>query len=185
MDALELLLKRASCAKLTLPKPNQQQMENVIRAALRAPDHAGLKPWNFLIYDNQASLQALGNLFVEAKLRQNPELPTDAVEKTRNLPLRAPMVVVAVAKIQEHQKVPAIEQIVSCGCAVHAMLYALQAQGYAGYWRTGELAYNPHLKTLLGLASTDEIVGFLYVGTPVLSLEKNNSANIADFVDYR
>jgi nitroreductase len=160
-------------------------MEQVFRAALRAPDHAGLKPWQFLVYDNESSLQALGNLFVEAKLRENPNLSSEVIEKTRNLPLRAPMVIVAVAKIQEHPKVPSIEQVLSCGCAVHAMLYALQAQGFAGYWRTGELAFNPHLKTLLGVGTNDEIVGFLYVGTPQISLVKSDVVAIDKFVEFR
>lgn len=185
MEALELLLSRTSCGKLTAPAPNAKIMQTVFQSALRAPDHAGLKPWKFLVYDNEASLKALGETFVEAKRAVDPNISEEAIEKTRNLPLRAPMVIIAVAKIQEHPKVPAIEQVVSCGCAVHAMLFALQAQGYAGYWRTGELAFNPHLKEKLGIDEADEIVGFLYVGTPIINALKENSSSIEDFVEYR
>ncbi len=185
MEALELLLSRTSCGKLTAPAPGKEVMQTVFHAALRAPDHAGLKPWKFLVYDNEASLKALGETFVEAKLAADPDLESAVIEKTRNLPLRAPMVIIAVARIQEHPKVPAIEQVVSCGCAVHAMLYALQAQGFAGYWRTGELAFNPHLKKKLGVDEADEIVGFLYIGTPLINAIKENSSALEDFVEYR
>ncbi len=185
MEALDLLLSRTSCGKLTAPAPDAGVMQNVFRAALRAPDHAGLKPWRFLVYDNDASLRELGHLFVEAKLAVDANLPAEAIEKTKNLPLRAPMVIVAVAKIQEHPKVPAIEQVVSCGCAVHGMLYALQAQGFAGYWRTGELAFNSHLKEKLGIKAEDEIVGFLYIGTPLINATRHDSTHIDDFVEYR
>jgi len=33
-------------------------------------------------------------------------------------------------------------------------------------WRTGELAYNEQVKQGLGISEQDEIVGFLYIGTP-------------------
>ncbi|MDF5479257.1 nitroreductase family protein, partial [Vibrio parahaemolyticus] len=49
MDALDLLLNRRSIAKLSAPAPEGKALENIIRAGLRAPDHAGLTPWRFVI----------------------------------------------------------------------------------------------------------------------------------------
>lgn len=49
MDALDLLLNRRSIAKLSGPAPEGHVLENIIRAGLRAPDHAGLTPWRFVI----------------------------------------------------------------------------------------------------------------------------------------
>ncbi|NVJ51283.1 MAG: nitroreductase family protein, partial [Gammaproteobacteria bacterium] len=77
---------------------------------------------------------------------------------------------------QEHPKVPAIEQAISCGCAVHGMLLAAQAMGYGGYWRTGSLAFNQALKAEFGIKASDEIVGFLYLGTPLVNVEKPSMA---------
>jgi len=34
-------------------------------------------------------------------------------------------------------------------------------------WRTGELSYSPQVAKGLGLADTEELIGFLYVGTPL------------------
>ncbi len=185
MNVLDLLLNRSSCGRLEQPLPNKEQLDVIFKSALRAPDHAGLTPWRFLVYEGQESLTKLGELFLEAKLKLNPELEEAQRNRTLSLPLRAPMVIVAIAPIQEHPKVPAVEQIVSCGCAVQAMLYALQAQGFAGYWRTGELASNVHLKELLGTEAKDEIVGFLYIGTPMISLDKPSNKNVEDFFEYR
>lgn len=40
MDALDLLLNRRSIAKLSDPAPEGVALENIIKAGLRAPDHA-------------------------------------------------------------------------------------------------------------------------------------------------
>jgi len=38
------------------------------------------------------------------------------------------------------------------------------ALGYGGFWRTGDAAYDDHVKQSFGLTADDEIVGFLYLG---------------------
>ena len=66
----------------------------------------------------------------------------------------------------EHPKVPAVEQVASTGAAAQSMLLALQALGYGGVLLTGPNAHDPFVKDALGLKAEDEIVGFLYIGTP-------------------
>ncbi len=181
MDALDLLLSRSSCGKLEAPAPEGEELQTVYRAALRAPDHKGLRPWKFLVYRGEESLNRLGQLFLDAKLAADPELSDKARDKALAMPHRAPMVIVAVAEYLEHPKVPAIEQALSCGCAVHGMLLSLQALGYAGYWRTGDLAFNKNLKQRLGVKDSDEIVGFLYIGTPKVTINKPDQVQPEDF----
>ncbi len=181
MDALDLLLSRSSCGKLEAPAPEGEELQTIYRAALRAPDHKGLRPWKFLVFRGEEALNRLGQKFLDAKLKTDPELSDKAREKALNMPHRAPMVIIAVAEYQQHPKVPAIEQALSCGCAVHGMLLALQALGYSGYWRTGELAFNKALKQSLGVKQSDEIVGFLYMGTPKVSVTKPDMVEPEDF----
>ena len=38
--------------------------------------------------------------------------------------------------------------------------------GFGAMWRTGDPAYDARVKEALGLAATDAIVGFIYLGTP-------------------
>ncbi len=44
-------------------------------------------------------------------------------------------------------------------------MLAAPALGYGAMWKTGAPAYDPTVKTALGLAEDDEIIGFLYIGT--------------------
>ena len=169
MDALTLLHSRNSAPKLTEPAPTGEALENMLKAALRAPDHARLQPWRFLTIQGEARAR-LGELFVGAEQLRlaaagEPPMERDACDRLAAKALRAPLIIVVIAALKEHPKVPALEQLLSAGCAAHGILLAAHAQGYAGIWRTGGNAYDPEVKRGLGLSETEEIVGYLYLGT--------------------
>jgi len=46
------------------------------------------------------------------------------------------------------------------------LLLAAHAQGLGAVWRTGDFAYDPYLAKALGLTGDEQILGFIYVGTP-------------------
>ena len=111
----------------------------------------------------------LGETMVEALRQRDPDVPQSVLDKERSRPLRAPVIVIVAATVQESQKIPAIEQIVSAGTAAQNILLAAHALGFGGFWRTGAPAYDEHIKTALGLERGHTIVGFLYLGTPIES----------------
>lgn len=165
MDTLEALHKRTSCPRLIEPGPSAEQLENICKAALRAPDHALLTPWRFLLVRDE-SRNKLGELFVDAA-KQNTPVPSEAKLASIALkPLRAPLVIVCIAAIKDHPKVPPIEQELSAAAATQNMLLAAFAQNLGAMWRTGSMAYNPIVKKGLGLKDNEKICGFLYLGTP-------------------
>lgn len=166
MDALDLLINRVSCPQLQAPAPSGEALENMLAAALRAPDHARLRPWEFVLFEGQAREQ-LGELIAASMVEEKPTSTPEELARARGLPLRAPMLIAVVAKLREHPKAPAIEQILSAGCCALNLLLAARAQGFGGIWRTGFPATSPAVKRGLGLADSDEIVGYLYLGTPV------------------
>lgn len=183
MDALTLLHERNSMGKLMAPAPDAEQMEALYQAALRAPDHAELTPWRFVEFTG-AGLERLGELFAKAERTKSPAGDEAAQASAAKKPLRAPMVVAVIAKVTpEHPKVPRVEQVVSAGCAAHAMLYAAQAQGLGGMWRTGGYAFDATVHAGLGMEEHDELVGFLYLGTPGGRLKPLASRVSADFVE--
>ncbi|NND67407.1 MAG: nitroreductase [Halioglobus sp.] len=163
-DLLRLLKERNSAPKLTDPAPGPAELEEIFQAALRAPDHAWLRPWRFLTIAGERRA-ALGELLERCLVARNPEADETARTKALNAPMRAPLVVVAIVKLSEHPKVPHVEQRLSAGCAAQGILLATQALGYAGIWRTGAAAFDRAVMDGLGLAADEEIVGFIYLGT--------------------
>lgn len=178
MKALDALLQRVSATKLIDPAPDQSTREMIFSAALRAADHGRLQPWRFLVIEADAR-NKLGELFEQVAAADDPDLTPAARERFRAMPLRAPMIVVVVAKCLPHPKVPEIELVISAGAAAQNMITAAYALGVGAIWRTGELAYHPQVREGLGLQEHEQIVGYLYMGTPGVAMEP------APLLDYR
>ncbi|MCF2909304.1 NAD(P)H nitroreductase [Pseudoalteromonas sp. DL2-H2.2] len=169
MDAIELLLTRQSDSNLSFPGPDARQLEVIQKAALKVPDHGGLKPWRFFVVEEQGR-ERLGEIFHQAAVEEQQE--QRIIDRAKSLPERAPMLIIAVSPYMEHPKVPRIEQIESAACSVLAMQQAAFAQGLSGVWRTGYFAQSSSVKRQLGLNEQDEIVGYLYLGTPTVQCTK-------------
>jgi nitroreductase len=161
---LALLVNRTSCSKLTAPAPEGDALQQIIKAGLRAPDHARLQPWRFITIQTDG-LQRLGDLFLQAALLKNPQMDEAAQLKCRQKPLRAPLIIAVVAAPKAHPKVPEQEQLYSAACAAHALLLAANSLGFAGIWRTGGNAYDAHIKQGLGLQAHEQLIGYVYLGT--------------------
>ncbi|KEA64002.1 Nitroreductase family protein [Marinobacterium lacunae] len=163
MDALELLLNRTSCPALQAPAPTDEQLEVMMKAASRAPDHGSLTPYRFLRVQDEG-LSKLGELFLSASQTEAGELSDAQSTKLLNMPKRAPMILVAIACTQEHPKVPVSEQVITAGCAAHSVVQAASALGLGAMWRSGDMAFNPEVAKGLGLADNEQIIGFIYLG---------------------
>lgn len=162
MEAVELLLNRVSVSRLGDPAPDAAQRERLFRAAFRAPDHGQLRPWRFLTVEGEAR-NRLGDVFADA-LAAKGDVKPEALEKARRNPLRAPLIVVAIARLLPHPKIPEVEQLLTAGCAAHGILLAAHAEGLGAIWRTGDVAHDPAVARALGLEKNEQIIGFLYLG---------------------
>jgi nitroreductase len=153
-------------------------MDIVYKSALRAPDHAWLRPSSFIEVSGEG-LDKLSKIFF-AFANTIPDIKDEIKEKYKNAPYRAPMIIILVNTYKEHPKVPSIEQKLSTAAGAQNILLSLNALGYSAIWRTGKLAFNPFVSIGLGLKKDQEILGYLYVGTsdgknkqiPKLDIEK-------------
>ncbi|ROQ20626.1 MULTISPECIES: nitroreductase family protein [Marinimicrobium] len=180
MHALDVLHQRVSSPKLTEPAPTDVQRDAIYRAALRAADHGLMQPWRFLVIEDEG-LDRLGDLFVQAMLKDTPDTPEPDQQSLRAKPRRAPLILVAIAACRQNPKVPHVEQLISAGAAVQNMLNAAFAQGVGAFWRTGAMTYHPVVKEGLGVGELEQIVGFLYLGTPAKPPQPPKSVNPETF----
>lgn len=175
MDALTALTTRVSPARLGEPAPEGAALEGILKAGLRAADHGRLRPWKFLLIRGEAR-RRLGEVLVEALRKRDPATEERFLKAEQEKPLRAPLLIVVAAAVQDNPKIPVIEQVVSAGAAAQNMLVAAHALGFGGFWRTGGPAYDEHVKQALGLKPSDALVGFLYLG----SVAAAGPAKVAD-----
>lgn len=169
MDALEALHTRISVNLLDEPGPTAAQIDNIVRAGLRACDHKNLRPWRYLLIEGEARTQ-LGKLLSETKeTLDKASLDSATRDKIEKKPLRAPTIIAVVAHITENPGVPKIEQLLSAGASAQMMMTAAFAQGVGAIWRSGALMFERSLHKALGLNDNQELVGFLYLGSPKVS----------------
>ncbi|MFO1409965.1 MAG: nitroreductase [Steroidobacteraceae bacterium] len=164
---LDVLMKRQSVPvpQLAAPGPSQAQIDAAFALALRAPDHGPLLPWRFRLIRGEARRE-LSELLVRATLARDPAAPAPLLERSRNTPLTAPLGIAVGAALQEHPKVPEIEQILAVGAAVMNLLNAFHAQGFGAVWLTGPNSFDPAVARALGYGPGYRHLGFVYVGTP-------------------
>ncbi|MFV0477254.1 MAG: nitroreductase [Parahaliea sp.] len=183
-DLLQALQQRNSAPRLEEPGPSEAQLHEIITAAMRVPDHARMRPWRFIAISGERR-QALGELYEQALLKRNPQADEAERHKALKAPLRAPLVIVVIARLTEHPKVPLLEQRLSAACAAHAILLASDALGYAGVWRTGDFAVDEKILDGLGLDhNSEEITGFIYLGTRSGQARMLPGLQVDDFLSH-
>ncbi|MBU2942228.1 nitroreductase family protein [Shimia thalassica] len=164
-QALEFLLSRRSrpAKTLTAPVPSRAQLEPLLTAALRTPDHGKLEPWRLVVLD-KAALNALGDP-VEAR---GVALGLDAeqIAKGRHQFDTGNLAVVVIEAPVISEKVPEVEQTYSAGAVCLALLNAALASGWGANWLSGWASHDrPFVETSLGLAPHERVAGIIHIGT--------------------
>ena len=143
-ETLELLLRRrsAKAAMLSEPGPTPAQLETILTAATRVPDHKKLEPWRFIVFEGEARA-AFGRVLLKACLAEDKETPSAArLETERTRFLRAPTVVAVISRVTPNPAAPEWEQVLSCGAACFNMCLAANALGFGTCWITEWYSYS-------------------------------------------
>jgi nitroreductase len=170
-DALDLLLSRrsGSAKAMTGPGPSKKQLQQILAAGGRVPDHGKLFPWRFIIFEGKGR-ERMGHILAEAMEADGERVKQ--VEEERGRFLRAPLVIAVVSAAREHIKIPVWEQELSAGAACQNILIAAHALGFVGNWLTEWYGYHPLVKERMGLKPGERIAGFIYIGQSDVALEE-------------
>lgn len=181
---IDLLLKRRSLVvtNQTEPGPSPEDLETLLRCALRVPDHAKLEPWRVQVVQGEAQTK-LGQVFVDVFKKNNPDAKEERLELERQRPQRAPLLLIVSTKI-ESERVPRLEQVLSGGAVCQNILIAATALGYASQWLSEWVNYDADVKAHLGVAPTDEILGFFYLGTASETPKERPRPELESIVSY-
>jgi nitroreductase len=164
---LSALRDRRSATKLKPDPVPDGLVEQVIEAATWAPNHRLTEPWRFVVVAGE-SRKALGDVMARSMRDRLPqpdgETAKAQLEKERNKPLRAPVLIAVAALPATDPRVVESEEIAAVAAAVQNMLLAAEALGLGAMWRTGDSAFDPKVKAFLGLPAEARVVAFVYLG---------------------
>jgi nitroreductase len=164
---IDSLLTRSSLAGsfMKAPGPSDEELQQILGAAQRAADHDRLRPWRFFIVRPEDYEVFYDRLAAAATRVQGDPSQYERNREKYRLTARAPLLVVAAAKIDATKKVPPIEQAFAAAGATQLVLNAAHALGYKAFLFSGAGVFDVPFKESLGLASTDHLIGFICLGT--------------------
>lgn len=179
MELFEAIHGRQTISKVKPDEVSRELIEKILSAAVQAPNHYKVRPWRFVVLTGDGR-KKLGDVFAASFLERNPATPPEGLDKTRALPLRAPVVIAVAADKPSEPKVIEIENISAASAAAYIMLVTANALGLGAIIRTGEWARDPKVKEFLGFEADQHIIGFVYIGYPEVKPEPYVRAGFED-----
>ncbi len=155
---------------ISAPGPTPEQLDRILSAAIRVPDHGKLAPWRFVVVPDDQR-EAFAALLDRAYRAERPDPGKVELEAVRQFALQAPALVVALSAPAHASHIPIWEQELSAGAACMNLLVATHAEGLVGGWLTGWAAYSKTVRDAFG-GEGERIAGFIFIGTPTRELDE-------------
>jgi nitroreductase len=164
-DALKFMLERRSVSHKTLvaPVPSREELDVILTAGARVPDHKMLEPFRYLVLEDTA-LNRLADAIHARALEL--DMTADQAAKARFSFANAPLSVAVVASLKQTDMIPEVEQTLAVGACCTSVLNAALASGWGANWITGWASFDvPFLTEHLGLSENEYVAGFIHMGT--------------------
>jgi nitroreductase len=162
------------------PGPTDDELQQMLRIAMRVPDHGKLSPWRFVVVGKDQREQ-LAVLLRQALQEEDPCAGPAHHEKADQFARQGEALVVLVSAPIQNHKIPVWEQELSAGAAAMNLLNAAHAMGYVGGWITGWQAYSPKLNAAFA-GPAERIAGFIFIGSPGRELDERVRPDPAQIV---
>tara|TARA_B100001094_G_C17908486_1_gene660033 strand:- start:157 stop:741 length:585 start_codon:yes stop_codon:yes gene_type:complete len=154
-----------SVRNLIAPPPDNATITSLLKAAVRVPDHGKLEPWRFIVYDKN-SMNNLSQCIV--KYGNRAGIAEEKLVKHKELYENSPLMITVVSSPKDFDRIPLVEQELSCGAVCLSLLNAALASGWGATWLTGWMAHDRLFQeTVLGLGTKEFVAGFIHIGTPI------------------
>lgn len=167
LEVIEAIKTRRSIGKVKDDQVPKELIKEIIQAGTWAPNRYLTEPWRFFVIsgDGRKKLsQVMEEIALQSVKDPNSEEGKKKLEKERNKPFRAPVIIAVAAEVTENEKVIRLEELGAVYAAVENMLLAAHGMGLAAYWKTGKACYSPRMKEFFGLKHKDEVLAFIYIG---------------------
>lgn len=161
------------------PGPDEGELQTILRAGARVPDHGKLAPWRFILFRGEARAQ-FGAELARIHAAAQPGATEDQIAFEANRLTRAPVVVAVVSRVTRGIKIPEWEQLLSAGAVCQNMLVAATALGFGAQWLTEWYAFDGEVNRVLGLGENEKIAGYLYFGSESVAKDERPRPELSE-----
>jgi nitroreductase len=185
-EAIELLKTRRSpsASDLAEPGPDDSQLQTLLTAAARVPDHGKLVPWRFLVLTKKGRAP-IAEALTECFRKDHPQATPDQIEKERSRFANSPLIIIVISRAAPHPKIPEWEQVLSAGAVCMNLVQAAHALGFGANWLTGWPAYDRSSLDILGVQANERVAGVVHIGTASGTREDRARPNLDEIVTRR
>lgn len=162
-ETLDRLFHRRSAPAPTLglPAPSTEEMDLLIQIGFRVPDHGKLGPWRIVRFTADSKARLVDRLTALAESRGDKK----AVAALMKMSIPPEALLVVSSPVFPYKK-PLWEQQLSAAAVCQNLLIAAGASGYGANWITDWYSYDDEAKALLGLSESENVAGWVFLGTP-------------------
>ena len=164
---IDFFAKRRSvmAKKMSSDPVNEEDLDSILKAGIRVPDHGALSPWKLKVIQGEALKRLDEEIILSEFIKNKPESEKSAQDIESKRLQRAGVVIAVLSTPVEHPSIPLWEMQLSSGAVCMNLLSSAQSKGYAAQWLTEWYSYNEKmLVTLGGRMGIDKISGFIYIG---------------------
>ena len=187
LSPIDFILTRRSvvAANITEPGPTPKELDIIIDAGLRVPDHSRCGPWRIQIIGKKGQFE-LGKLYAELFAAENEGAKEEMSEYWRDRPSSAPclLAISCYPNQEKMEKVPLIEQQMSVGALCQNLLNGAHALGYVAQWLTEWPSYRDEVKRRLGHDPSVDLLGFIFIGTALEQPKERKRVGAEEIVSY-
>ncbi len=185
-DVLDFLLTRRSRPAKTLGSkaPSRTEIETILTAAARTPDHGKLVPWRFVVLTSPGERARVGRA-AQTHL-QATDLAPEKIEKAVGALAQGGVIITVIASPKASEKIPRWEQDLSAGAVCLALLNAALAAGWGANWLTGPLAqHKAFLSEAFGCSAEEFVAGFLHIGEEQVVPTDRDRPDLQSITEWR
>ena len=151
--------------KMSSDPINKDDLDSILQAGIRVPDHGALSPWKIKVIQGDALKKLDEEVILTEFIKNKPDSEKSTQEIESKRLQRAGAVIVVLSTPVDHPSIPLWEMQLSSGAVCMNLLSSAQSKGYAAQWLTEWYSYNEKmLITLGGRVGIDKISGFIYIG---------------------
>lgn len=164
----------------------REQVETMLEAAVRAPNHKLTNPWEFYVIGGRPKeylAQLRGRL--KSEKAGDPDSPQAkrSYERAYGEMATVPWAILVCQRLAE-DPVRREEDLLSVGCAIQNLMLAAHSMGIGTFWGTGPLLNHPETFRVLSIPEGHRGVGLVFVGYPAHPVEARARDPITEHVRF-
>ncbi len=166
MNATDAIHARRSIKRFTDRPVTREEIERLLEAVVRAPNHRMTQPWRFLVL-GPAARRRYGEVLGGRKARkvEDPEAAAMVREKVASEQAALPAMLGVVIRQDENPEIRQ-EDYAAAMMGVENLALAAVEMGLGTHLKTGAVMDDPAARELLGLAGGERLVAVVNLGEP-------------------